>query len=320
MNIATRFKAGQVTLLFLILVCITEVSAQTVAISPDILKKTFTFASKDSTDFQLDVYSRADIPANSPCVLFVFGGGFIHGTRDNPAYNNYFNTLVKNNYVVASISYRLGLKGVRKVSPIKVKPLMNAIVMAVDDLYDATNWMLNNATTLHIDPSLIILSGSSAGAITILQADFEKRNNTKLSKKLPDTFQYAGIVSFAGAILSFDGALRYKNPPAPTLLFHGTADRLVTYNKIRLFNKGFYGSSHLAKVFKKSKYPYYIYRVEGAGHHVAITPADHNQTEILWFLREYVINKKSYQLDVTFDDLNRKPAKKFTPHDLYSNQ
>ena len=213
MNINTRLKAGRILALLFIAasICIPEASAQTVAIAPDILKKTFTFASKDSADFQLDVYSRADTPANSPCVLFVFGGGFIHGTRDNPAYNNYFNTLVKNNYVVASISYRLGLKGVKKVSPLNVKPLKNAIDMAVDDLYDATNWMLNNASTLRIDPAMIILSGSSAGAITILQGDFEKRNNTKLSKKLPENFQYAGIVSFAGAILSFNGALHYKN-------------------------------------------------------------------------------------------------------------
>jgi predicted esterase len=321
MNVHTLFQAARVIILIVLVSSgITKTSAQTVAIAPDILKKTFTFASKDSADFQLDVYSRADLPANSPCVLFVFGGGFIHGTRDNPAYNNYFNTLVKNNYVVASISYRLGLKGVKKVSPLNVKPLKHAIDMAVDDLYDATNWMLSHAVTLHIDPSMIILSGSSAGAITVLQGDFEKRNNTKLSKKLPETFQYAGVVSFAGAILSFNGALRYKNPPAPTLLFHGTADRLVTYDKIRFFNKGFYGSSHIAKIFRKSKYPYYIYREAGMGHEVAITPADYNQTEILWFLREYVVNRKSYQLDVTFDNLNKKRPQKVTPHDLYSNQ
>src|SRR5689334_15524848 len=104
MSINTHPRIGQVIVFSVtVLLCIVEASAQTVAIAPDVIKKTFTFASKDSTDFQLDVYSRDGIPANSPCVLFVFGGGFIHGTRDNPAYNNYFNTLVKNNYVVASI-------------------------------------------------------------------------------------------------------------------------------------------------------------------------------------------------------------------------
>src|SRR5690349_4437724 len=100
MNVNTVIKPRRVAiLLFAAFLCITEVSAQTVAIAPDIIKKTFTFASKDSADFQLDVYAKADIPANSPCVIFVFGGGFIHGTRDNPAYNNYFNTLVKNDFV-----------------------------------------------------------------------------------------------------------------------------------------------------------------------------------------------------------------------------
>ncbi|HEY9044993.1 MAG TPA: alpha/beta hydrolase [Ohtaekwangia sp.] len=302
-----------------VLVCSCTVTSlgQQVPINTGIDIKTYTFATKDSLELQLDVYRHADAPDKSPCVLFVFGGGFIRGRRDAPIYNPYFNTLAQSKYVVVSMSYRLGLVGAKRVTPFRTWPLRKAINMAVEDIYDATNWILKSASTIGIDPSLIILSGSSAGAISALQADFEKRNNKPVAKVLPSDFQYAGIIAFAGAILTFDGALTYKVPPAPTMLFHGTDDKLVIYKKIRLFNKAFYGSSHIAKVFNKKKYPYYIYREVGMGHEVSFLPLSENSKEILWFIQEYILNKKPYLIDMSFDNLNKVRTMNLTPNDLY---
>lgn len=294
------------------------VSAQQVTIDADIEKKTFTFATRDSTALQLDVYRYSGTPANSPCVMFVFGGGFVRGSRDANIYNRYFNTLVKNNYVVISISYRLGMQGAKRITPFRVKPLRTAIAMAVEDLYDATNWTLKNSHTLGIDPAKIILSGSSAGAITILQADYEKCNGHDIAKVLPENFRYAGVIAFAGAVLSFNGALKYRNlSPAPTMLFHGTKDNLVIYNKIRFLHKGFYGSSHIAKVFRKKKYPYYIYREVGMGHESSYTPMNNKQQEILWFIEQYILNKKPYLMDISFDNLQKVRTMHITRDALY---
>jgi predicted esterase len=287
------------------------------SLAPNIMKQTFTFAQRDSITLKLDVYKLADTPPQSTCVLFVFGGGFMTGSRDHAMYNHYFNTLVKNNYVVISISYRLGLKGVRNLSKLNVTPLKNAINMAVEDLFDATHWIITHAGEIGIDSSRIVLSGSSAGAITVLQGDFEKRNQTSLSKKLPEAFQYAGVVAFSGAILSYDGALRYKIPPSPTMLFHGTEDRLVIYNKIRLFKKGLYGSSHVAKIFRKNNYPYYIWREEGMGHEVSVSPMNVNTSEILWFMQEYIQNKKPYQTDVRFNNMKKVRTFLLDRNDVY---
>jgi predicted esterase len=295
-----------------------QVVAQQVAIDADIEKKTFTFATRDSTALQLDVYHYSGTPASSPCIMFVFGGGFIRGSRDARIYNRYFNALVKNKYVVISISYRLGMQGAKRITPFRVKPLRNAIAMAVEDLYDATNWTLKNAHMLGVDPSKIILSGSSAGAITILQADYEKCNNHEIAKVLPENFRYAGVIAFAGGILSFNGALKYRDEaPAPTMLFHGTEDKLVIYNKIRFLHKGFYGSSHIAKVFRKKKYPYYIYRETGMGHESSYTPLNNRQQEILWFIEEYILNKKPYLMDISFDDLQKVRTMHMTRDALY---
>ena len=290
---------------------------QTVPIAPDIRKETFTFVKHDTSALKLDVYRHPSSPPNNPCIIFVFGGGFFTGSRDAEYYNGYFNTLVKNHYTVVSISYRLGLKGAKRLSKFNVAPLKNAIDMAVEDLFDATKWVISNSEKIGIDPSKIILSGSSAGAITVLQGDFEKRNNSKLAKNLPVDFQYAGVIAFAGAILSFDGNLKYQIPPAPTLMFHGTDDKLVYYNRIKLFNRSFNGSNYIASVFKKNDYPYYFYRVERMGHEISASPMRENTKDILWFIDELVLQKKPYQVEENFNDMKRKRAIILTSKDIY---
>ena len=92
--------------------------------------------------------------------------------------------------------------------------------------YDATNWLISRSDELGIDTSTILLSGSSSGAISVLTAEFERKNDYPESDKLPPGFQYAGIISFSGAILSVNGKLKYSNKPAPKMMFHGTADRI----------------------------------------------------------------------------------------------
>ncbi|GAA3936545.1 alpha/beta hydrolase fold domain-containing protein [Chitinophaga oryziterrae] len=270
-------------------------------------KTTLTYSVKGSDTLKMDIYSNQDIQEKKPCVLFVFGGGFFMGQRDADYYAVYFNELVQHNYKVITIDYRLGLKGnKKKISPLNTKPLKEAIEMAVTDLYDATAYLIKNEDKLGIDTSMMMLSGSSAGGITVLHADWEKRNHTDITSQLPEDFQYKAVLSFAGAILSYKGKPSYKIPPAPTMLFHGTEDKVVIYNKIRLFNKGFFGSKALAKRFRQKKYPYYFERVEGMGHEVAGSPMKENLDDILWFIDAYVYKKKQYLIEVDFNDLQRK--------------
>ena len=291
-----------------------------VSIAKGIKKETFEFVKRDTTSLKLDIYTHPNIPKNSPCVIFVFGGGFITGKRDEEYYNKYFNTLVENKYTVISISYRLALKGIKRITNFSPTPLKTAVDIAVEDLYDATRWVLKNANKYNIDTTKIILSGSSAGAMTVLQGDFEKRNNTALSMMLPEKFQYAGVVSFAGAIVTDNGKLKYKIKPAPTMMFHGTNDKMVFYNRWYFFNRSMNGSNEIATVFKKHNYPYYFYRVEGMGHEVAASPMEDNLKNILWFLDQYVINQKQYQIEHTFNDMDMKRTLILSPEDIYNKK
>ena len=233
----------QLTLNLLLALFGFQCMGQMEGISSSIEKQSFIYSQKDTNHLGLDVYTPkgSDSNIHKPCILFVFGGAFITGHRDDSVYYRYFNSLVEHNYVVVSISYRLGMRGVQHVSKFNTKPLSRAIDMAVEDLYDATDWVIAHAGSFGIDTSKIILSGSSSGAITILQSEYDKINEKPLTKKLPNNFKYAGTISFSGAILSFDWGLKYHNQPAPALLFHGTADQIVPFHKIAFLNKGFYG-------------------------------------------------------------------------------
>ena len=179
--------------------------------------------------------------------------------------------------------------------------------MAVADVFDATNWVIGHADSLGIDTSMIILSGSSSGAITSLTAEFERKNEYAAAATLPAGFEYAGLITFSGAILSLKGKLKFKNPPAPRLMFHGTADKIVPYQKIRFFNRGFYGSAWIAKYLKKHSIPFYLYSEEGMGHEIAALPMIDKLPVILDFLNEYIRQHKPYQVELNFKNPDQKP-------------
>jgi len=274
-------------------------------ISDQIEKQTLAFVERDSTLY-LDFYQLQGDTDVKPCVIFIFGGGFAGGRRDAPFYNSYINNLVRNGLRVASIDYRLGLRGIYdQVGIFNTRPLKNAIDLAVEDLYQATAYLVSRAGELHIDPSQIIVSGSSAGAITSLHGDWYNQNRHELARILPDGFQYAGVMAFAGAIFSYEGKPRYDHAPAPTLFFHGSDDQVVPYNKRRLLNKGFFGSNYLARQFARNNYLFHYFRQVGAGHEMAVDPMNERMEEILYFIRSTALGKTPFQEETTLTPLEK---------------
>ena len=236
---------------------------------------TYLYALKDSCELYMDIYnpvkgSETYIDGQQkPLIVFVFGGGFIGGRRDDPAYLPWFRMMSEDGYKIISIDYRLGLKGSKSVGIAQVNDLDKAIHLAVEDLYSAIGYILDNADMLGVEKDNIVICGSSAGAITVLQADYELANRSGCSNVLPEDFRFAGVMSFSGGILSRTGALKYRDKHSPTLLIHGTADKLVNYKQIRFFNLGFFGSDKIAARWKKLGIPYNIVRFTDHGHEVA---------------------------------------------------
>ncbi len=298
--------------LYLLLLTAVAVTAATVE------KETRLFAVNEGVELMMDLYrsdSASILP--QPCLIFVFGGGFKEGERDADLYLPYYHYFAEKGFTVAAIDYRLGMKGEKAPGMLNFKPLLNAIHLAVEDLYSATGYLLEHADELQIDPSLFIISGSSAGAITVLQADYLKQNSQPLAKDLPESFRYAGVISFAGGIFSKEGLPTYKKTPAPTLFFHGTADRLVPYNKTGLFHLGMYGSRQLVKRFARERYPFTFYSIKDVGHEVSEYPMGEYLPEIEQFINDLVLDRKQWMTEIHHKDLLRQSDTSSTPANYY---
>lgn len=273
-------------------------------IEPD---ATYLYTRRDTCDLFMDVYDPAPGTGftadgkKKPTVIFAFGGGFATGSRNAENYMPWFKAMSDNGYRIISIDYRLGLKGYDKVGVGQVNELDHAIHIAVEDMISATAYILDNADALGVDPSCIVISGSSAGAITALQTDYETCNRTAWAAPLPDGFRYAGVISFAGAVLSRHGKLKYATEPAPTLLMHGTDDSVVPYSQIKIFNLGFFGSSKVAERFEKFGFTYNIFRYSGHDHEIA-TAMYETMPEQLMFLETNIIRKERVCIDASVED------------------
>ena len=278
--------------------------AQEHSITPD---GTYLFVQRDTCDLFMDVYNPASgsnttaFGLEKPTVIFMFGGGFIGGTRDDADYHKWFRQMTENGYRVISIDYRLGLKGSNKVGVAQVNVLDKAIHMAVEDLFSATNFILDNADQFGVRPDNIVISGSSAGAITVMQAEYEIANKTAWASVLPAGFNYAGVMSFSGAILSREGKVDFKTAPCPTLMLHGTSDKLVPYDQIKVLNLGFFGGGKLVDRFKKYGLNYNMFHFVDYGHEIAGSMGTTLDLQIK-FLETNVMQKKMRIVEAWIDD------------------
>ncbi len=279
--------------------------AQDNLLKPDV---TYKFAERDSLRLLMDIYYPADGSemtvngVNKPTILYVFGGGFKMGHRSSNDVKGWFKLLTDEGFTVVAIDYRLGLKDVTRMGVGQQKTLHKAINMAVEDLFSATKFILEWPETLDIDPSSIVIAGSSAGAITALQAEWELCNRTELASVLPEDFRYAGVMAFSGAVFSNKGSVRYRHlEPATTLMFHGTSDKIVTYKQIKFFNLAFQGSSKIAREFKSKGYDYNVYRFKGNGHEIAAA-MEYTFPEQLRWLETNVIGQEERTIDATVND------------------
>ena len=291
----------RLTLLLLTLVCALPSFAQ---------KSTYKVAQRDTCDLFMDVYDPVIIPGdtlNRPTILFVFGGGFVMGQRDDPWVLPWFKLLNENGYRVVSVDYRLGLKGIKMKFDLfhllqSADYTKKAVDMGVEDVFASVRYLCDNAEELGIDPDNIVICGSSAGAMISLSSELEACNRTSRAAILPEGFHFAGVMSFAGAIMSDSGKPAYKRTPCPQLLIHGTKDEAVAYEKMGFGRRGMFGSSYLVeKVLKPAGYTYQIYRYVGHSHDMAANMLA-NWPEEKRFLEVAVMGKNKLVIDSTVED------------------
>ena len=257
-------------------------------------KQTFVYAVKQTDTLRLDRYVALTPDSRTkPCLMFVFGGGFVGGRRDNASFLSYFEYYARKGYVVVSIDYRLGMKKAMQAGTLSEETFPEAwittLAMATGDLYDATAYVCDHASAWGVDKTRIVASGSSAGAITVLMGEYGICNGHPLAAgKFTQDFSYAGVIAFAGAVCDTQDSLRWKRDPAPMLLFHGDADRNVPYGTIGVDGVWLFGSKSIADDLARRRVPHAFYSVAETNHSMAWRPMTENRGEIDSFLEKLV--------------------------------
>jgi acetyl esterase/lipase len=195
----------------------------------------------NSVNLTLDLYRPTDIgqgalPAQSPGIVLVHGGGFTSGTKGSMS--SLATSLAQYGYTVISIDYRLfgddpplepgiidnidSLPFTLPPPPYASLPMpagLDAVNAAVYDASKAMNWLIANASTYGVDPNHIALGGFSAGAVTSLIQGY------LASPAMPSP---QAVLSFSGSLYGTEAVLSGDLPPA--FIVHGTADTTVPFS------------------------------------------------------------------------------------------
>lgn len=289
-----------IVVLFISSVCLAQ-ERYTEAVFDEILVETLTYATKDGEDLELDIYlPQADSETERATIIYVHGGGFSGGKRNQENIKQFCTQVANYGYVVASISYRLTRKGetTGMGCNCKANDKLNTFYAAVEDLQDATFFIIENRHQFGIDPKKIILAGSSAGAETVLNTAYQPPYCYGLDS---GPVSFAGVISMAGAIP--DTTVIYDESAVPSLLFHGTDDPLVPYataphHYCAKEKEGYlilHGAHSIAEKLHKLEVPYWLHSSCGAQHELHSKPFTDYFDVILDFCNTFVVKGEGDQ-------------------------
>ena len=288
-------------LLFFITTTLTAQQRYKEEITDSVKMDTYTYAFKDNQSLDLDVFTPAfDNQSNRPLILYMHGGGFSGGKRNEPGIHEFCKRLARHGYVAVTMSYRLTRAGTATAFGCDCPAVdkLNTFNEAVEDIQDATFFLTKNRDKIGIDPHMIILSGSSAGAEAVLNAAYQPPSCYGLDS---GPVSYAGVISMAGAIP--DTSRIYEESAIPSLLFHGTCDDLVPYasashHYCKPNEPGYlilHGAYTIAQKLKMTHTPYWLYTFCNAAHEIAGSPMTNNFNDIIDFCYSFVLNKNAEQ-------------------------
>jgi acetyl esterase/lipase len=240
----------------------------------------------------LDLYSPEGLSAPVPGIIFIHGGGWRSGKRQD--YKFYTTRFAQHGYVVATVTYRLREAGY--------------FPNCVEDVKCAVRWMRANAEKLNVDPNRIAVIGGSAGGHLSMMvgyspdvAAFEGTGgNAGVSSAVQAVIDIYGPVDFTqpknrdhSLVTNFlqgtyeeipevfvkASPITYLDPTdPPTLIIHGTIDTLVPVEQ----------SDLLAEKFQAMGKTYWYDRIDGWPHAMDIAnPVNQRVEQVsIAFLKE----------------------------------
>jgi acetyl esterase/lipase len=157
-----------------------------------------TYCTIGSRAEKLDAYlpNAGNIASSYPVVVFVHGGGWVGGDK-SADWNNIFQMLVSNGYIVASINYFLAPSN----------PPPHGFPLNVEDVACAVRFLRANAGKFHIDANHIGLLGDSAGSNLVALESLSALNGT-----FDNVGQYTQYSSRVQAVVDEFGPANLTDP------------------------------------------------------------------------------------------------------------
>ena len=191
-------------------------------------------------DLKLDAWAPAgDTATRRPAVVWGFPGGFLFGDRSTMA--ALAQDSARRGYVGITIDYRLQPFGSPDITSLPGGYVANrGIIPAYLDTIAAGQWLKANAARFGIDPDAIVIAGVSAGGFNAIDAVVLPGGPrpplpegwVPPGTSNPAASPYAAAISNSGTSI---GAMTDQNASrpgqAPIIMFAGTADHLVDYEK-----------------------------------------------------------------------------------------
>ncbi len=283
-----------------------------------------TIAYRDT--FKMDVYVNPSVKVDGkrPVFIHTHGGGWNSGDRNINAQTGVWADMLREGMVVVSIDYRQGVAMARAEGKLKDMPVVSAdskeafdgeevspiirqsILWGVEDLYDATTYVLQHADRWNADPECVILGGGSAGAIESLTAEYLQKNADPLAlTHLPQGFQFAGVIAAAGAIWVDGGDVPvWQQKPCPMMFFHGSADRTVYPHLLHIdaLNSSFSGPEIIIPTLRDQQVSYMYYVGEGYDHVMSGIPFETYGKDMMTFIHRVIYNKEKVAVKTIEED------------------
>ncbi len=238
---------------------------ENVAIQKDVIFGESITSTGEKQTLLLDIYSpENDNQLTRPVIVWIHGGGFRPGNDKTQSYIvEMANRFAKKGYVCISIDYRI------RENP--RDDTAGTIEDAVEDALKGLDWIRKNSESLKIDKSKIFIAGGSAGGMLGSYLCFNDRADQT------DKNGIIGFVDLWGTPDEMWGKLDIDKNDPPTIIVHGTDDKLVSYGN----------SVALAEKLKANDIKHELITLENAGH-TPVKHMDEFEKKIAGFLFEII--------------------------------
>lgn len=231
---------------------------------------------------KLDIYYPENNSTNRPVYLFIHGGGFTMGDKQDAFLPDIANYYASRGWVFISINYRLRddfgtvpqeWLDFANTLPSNARSIIIAQYPPMRDAKAAMRWVIANAATYNINTDFITVGGGSAGAMTAITTGISEpedyrdelsvtQDPTLSTTNLNQNFKVETIIDFWGSKANLDvfelvyGNQRFDSNDPSMLIVHGTNDTTVPFSN----------AVDLKTICETNSIPHAFYPLQGQGH------------------------------------------------------